>query len=534
MIPIDPHNEMAYSFVVFGASGGLAKQKVFPALWALYRENRLPQGTKIFTFCRSPLQTKAYRLQVLPYMDLDKNRDPKKYNLFWTNVHCLQGEYDKPEHYAALTEAMVRQEAKHNQVRANRIFYLALPPVVFDQVTLNASRKCSSPTGWTRIIVEKPFARDDVSYRVFQASLCNSFRESQIYLMDHLLSRQVMQNFFALRYSNHLWGETLNNRHVAAVMISVKSDLPVPASRADYFNHMGIIRDLMTNYMIQVVAMLAMDQPYANTADDLRVERLKVLRQVLTPNMGDVVLAQYRNNRREEDPAKCGYTEHSYIPKDSFTPTFALLVLHINNRRWSGVPFILRAGKALNDSKSEVRIQYKPVDCDSFHSDSADVRNELVLRSFPTEEVFMRMRLKRHGEDLCLRESEINLRVDDRGPKGIQGLPGFLLNVFQGDQTLFMRTDEQCEIWRIFSPILNSIDSDRPRPLHYDFGSRGPLLAYRKAERAGFVFFASDEWHQSEETLEYTVKRSKQLIGPYTALKPVREPRSKRTSKLSS
>ncbi|XP_016970623.2 LOW QUALITY PROTEIN: glucose-6-phosphate 1-dehydrogenase [Drosophila rhopaloa] len=534
MLPIDPHNEMAYSFVVFGASGSLAKQKVFPALWSLYRENRFPQGVKIFTFCRTQLQTKTLRLQVLPYMDLDKNRDPKKYNRFWTNVHCVQGEYDRPEHYVALSEAMVRQEEKHSQVHANRIFYLALPPVVFDQVTLNASRKCTSPSGWTRIIVEKPFARDDVSFRTYQTSLCNSFRESQIYLMDHLLSRQVMQNFFALRYSNHLWGETLNNRHVAAVMISVKCELPVQAGRADYFNQFGIIRDLMTNHMIQVLAMLTMDQPYANSADDLRVERLKILRQVLTPNMGDVVLAQYRNNGREADPAKCGYTEHSYVPKDSFTPTFALVVLHINNRRWSGVPFILRAGKAMNDSKSEVRIQYKPGDCDVFHSESADVRNELVLRSFPTEEVFMRMRLKRHGEDLCLRESEISLRVDDRGPKGIEGYPGFLLNVFQGDQTLFMRTDEQCEIWRIFSPILSSIETDRPRPLHYDFGSRGPLQAYRQAERAGFVFFASDEWHQSEEALEYTVKKSKQLIGPHTAFKPVRQPRSVRNSKLSS
>ncbi|XP_017049213.1 glucose-6-phosphate 1-dehydrogenase [Drosophila ficusphila] len=533
MLPIDPNNEVAYSFVVFGASGALAKQKVFPALWALYRENRLPQGTRIFTFCRTHLQTKTYRLQVLPYMELEKSRDPPKYNRFWASVQCVQGEYDKPEHYVALAEAMAHQEAKHNQVQANRIFYLALPPAAFDQVTLNASRKCASPTGWSRVVVEKPFARDDVSYRVLQTSLCNCFRESQIYLMDHLLSRQVMQNFFALRFSNHLWSETLNNRHVAAVMISVKCELPVGAYRSDYFNSFGIIRDLMTNHMVQVLAMLAMDQPYTNSAEDLRAERLNVLRQVLTPSMADVVLGQYRNNKRETDPAKCGYTEHSFIPKDSFTPTFAMVVLRLNNRRWNGVPFILRAGKALNDTKSEVRIQYKPADCDSFHSDSADARNELVLRSHPTEEVFMRMRLKRHGEDLCLRESEVSLRVDDRGPKGLSGYPGFLLNVFHGDQTLFMRTDEQCEIWRIFSPILSSIELDRPRPLTYDFGSRGPQQAYRHAERVGFVFFASDEWHQSTETLEYTLKRSRQLIGPHTALKPVREVRSKRFTELS-
>ncbi|KAH8379842.1 hypothetical protein KR009_007549 [Drosophila setifemur] len=531
MLPIDLNNETAYSFVVFGASGSLAKQKVFPALWNLFRENRLPQSTRIYTFSRTHMQTKTYRLQLIPFMNLDRAKDPNAYNSFWTKVHCVQGEYDKPEDYADLAQTMAKHETKHNQVIANRIFYLALPPAVFDMVTFNAGRKCSSSTGWTRIVVEKPFGRDDASFRPFQAALCNSFKESQIFLIDHLLSKQVMQNFFALRYSNHLWGETLNNRHVAAVMISVKYEDPVPASRADYFNYFGIIRDVMTNHMMQLMAMVTMDQPFSNSSEDLRTERLKVLRDILTPNMGDVVIAQYRNNGRETDPARCGYTEHPYVPKDSFTPTFAMVVLNVNNRRWSGVPFILRAGRGMNDTKVEVRIQYKPADCNSFHSDTADVRNELVLRLHPTEEFFMRMRLKRAGEELCLRESELSLRVDDKGPRHrcLASYPTSLLDVFNGDQTLFMRTDEQCEIWRIFSPILATIDSDRPRPLNYELGSRGPVVAYHKAEREGFVFFASDEWHQSVETLEYTVKKSKLLIGPHTALKPVRDPKPKGT-----
>ncbi|KAH8257462.1 hypothetical protein KR038_010372 [Drosophila bunnanda] len=524
MLPNDPHNEETYSLVILGASGVVARQKLFPALWTLFRDNRLPQNLRIFTFCRTPLQTKIFRLQVLPYMSLDRTKDPDKYNRFWKIVECVQGDYDKTDHFGSLGNPILEYEEHHPQSQANRIFYLALPPVVFDAVVLNISRKCGSPTGWTRIVVEKPFARDDLTYKAFQNTLCNCFKESQIFLMDHLLSKRVLQNFMALRYANHLWAATLNNQHVAAVMVSVKCENPVRASRSEYFNQFGIIRDLMTNHMMQMLALLVMDQPYGNTTEDLRSERLATLRQVLTLNMNDIIIGQYRNNRREEDPAKCGYAEHNYIPKDSFQPTFALVVLSINNRRWSGVPFILRAGKALNDSKSEVRIQYKPVENCDMYADSDEARNELVLRWHPTEEVFMRVRLKRPGEDLSLREAELNLRVDDRGP-GARGLDRYcssIMDVFNGDQTYFMRTDEQCEIWRIFSPILTTIEVDRPRPLFYDFGSRGPPQAYQLASRAGFAFFASDEWHESEETLEYTLKKSRIPIGPHTALKPVR------------
>ncbi|KAH8294052.1 hypothetical protein KR054_007839 [Drosophila jambulina] len=532
MLPNEPHNEEAHSLVILGASGAVARQKLFPALWILFRDNRLPQNLRIITFCRTQLMTKFLRLQVLPYMSLDRTKDPDKYNRFWKIVECVQGEYDKPDHFVSLAEKIMQHEANHPQAPANRIFYLALPLVVFDTVVMNISRKCGSSTGWTRIVLEKPFARDDITYRPFQNTLCTCFKESQIYLMDHLLSKRVLQNFLALRYANYLWGATLNNQHVAAVMISVKCDQPVRDSRAEYFNHFGIIRDLMTNHMSQMLAMLVMDQPYGNTVEDLRSERLKTLRQVLTLTMSDVIIAQYRNNRREEDPAKCGYTEHHYIPKDSFQPTFALAVLSINSKRWSGVPFILRAGKALNDSKSEVRIQYKPAEnCDTFGV-SGEARNELVLRWHPSEEVFMRMRLKRTGEDLTLRDTELNLRVDDRGP-GSRGLDQYstsLLDIFNGNQTYFMRTDEQCEIWRIFSPILTTIEQDRPRPLSYDYGSRGPSQAYQLAARAGFAFFASDEWHESEETLEYTLKKSRILIGPHTALKPVRENKAMKSS----
>ncbi|XP_017134833.1 glucose-6-phosphate 1-dehydrogenase [Drosophila miranda] len=529
MQPIDPNNDTATSFVVLGASGKLAKEKIFPALWALYRDNRLPQGTRIFTYCRTKLHTRTFRLTCAPYMDLDPERDPPRFNIFWTTVHCVQGQYDQADDYVALTEAMVRQETKHNQVYANRIFYLALPPITFDHVTLNLGRMCKSPLGCTRIVVEKPFARNDLTFKPYQTLLCQSFKESQIYMIDHYLSKQISQNLFGLRFANNLWSETLNNRHVAAVLITWKCEKPVKA-RAEYFNFYGIIRDVMTNHMMQLLALVAMDKPYTNTIDDLRDQRLNIFKDVVTPDMGDVIIGQYR--RAENDPEKMGYTEHSYIPRDSLTPTFAMVVLHIKSRRWSGVPFILRAGKAMNDTKIEVRIQYKSVACDEGNSKDLDIRNELVLRLAPFEEIFMRLRLKQPGEELCLKEAALNLRVDERDTKYMPNFRSQILDILKGNQSMFMRTDEQCEIWRIFSPILQKIDLDRPKPLPYDFGTRGPLLAYRKAERVGFVFFTSDEWRESKENLHYTVKSSRILSGPHYSLKPDRQPAKLKPSEI--
>ncbi|KAH8245527.1 hypothetical protein KR032_011355 [Drosophila birchii] len=521
--------EVTHTLVIFGASGNLARRKLFPLLWSLYRDDQLPKRFRIFTYCRTPVRVKTYRRRVLPYVNLDRSKDLEKYERFWSKVYCVQGKYNKAEHYAALAKAMRIQERRHTHMispKTNRIFYLALPPRSFDQVTLHASNQCSSPNGWTRIIVEKPFASDDITYGLFGKALRESFRESQIYLIDHQLSRRVFHNYHQLRFANRFWGSTMTNQHVAAVMISVKSKLPVPEWRANYFEEFGIIRDLMSNHMMHMLALVAMDQPFANTTEELREERLKVFSRMKVPNISHVVLGQYRSKEENEDSARCGYKEHSYIAKDSTQATFAMVILYIDSPRWEGVPFILRAGMALNDTKTEVRIQYKSVSCRPYHTDKGEIRNEMVLRTQPTEAFYLRLRLKGPGMQLCPGEAEVNLCLDDLGREipPMKYYQDALLDVIKGDQTFFFQTAEQCQIWRIFSPILTTIDDIRPYPLYYEFGSRGPMQAFRQAERAGFVFFATDEWHQSEEALEYTVEKSEMAKGSpeIRAIKPER------------
>lgn len=515
MHPIDPTCEIAYSFVVFGASGKLSKTKIFPALWVLYRENRLPQNFKIYLFCRTYLEVSQFRLQVIPYMELDKNRDPVKYNYFWTNVHSYRGMYDNLTDYVGLRDFMMLQEKKFNCTVANRIFYLAIPPAIFDPITLNLTRKCLSKTGWSRVVLEKPFGRSDVTYRPYQTQLCQTFREAQIYMIDHYISKRILQNWFVVRFTNQVWAETWNSKHIAAIMITMKCERPV-VSRPEYFNQFGIIRDLMINTMMQLLLMLTIEQPYSNHVEDMRDEKMKVLRKIVTLHIDDVILGQYVNNGMETDPAKVGYTQHPYMPKNSMTPTFAMAVMHVNNKRWTGVPFILRVGKAMNETKTEIRVQYKPTDCD-ISTKSKTLPNELVMRLVPKEELFMRMMVKAPGKDgLCLRQYDMNLMLPERNPVK-SNLQNLLLDVIAGNQMLFMRTDEQCEVWRIFTPVLAYIDVETPKPLYYPFGSRGPMLAYEMAASHGFKFYQSDAWHQDQEEPQNLAEDGTVIVGPTRA-----------------
>lgn len=515
MQPIDPTDEVAYSFVVFGASGRLSMTKIFPALWILYRENRLPQNFKIYLFCRTYLEVSKFRLQVIPYMELDKTRDPVKYNSFWTNVHSYHGMYDNVKDYIALRNFMNEKETKNNCTVANRIFYLAIPPAIFDPITLNLSRKCVSKTGWSRIVVEKPFGRSDQTYRPYQTQLCQTFKESQIYMIDHYINKRILQNWFVVRFTNTVWAETWSNKNISAVMISMKCERPVE-SRPEYFNQFGIIRDLMTNTMMQLLLMLAIDQPYSNNVEDMRDEKMKVLRKIVTLSIDDVLLGQYVNSGVETDPDKVGYTQHPYIPKNSMTPTFAMAVLRVNSKRWNGVPFILRVGKAMNETKTEIRVQYKQTDCD-LSKQSKGLPNELVMCLAPKEELYMRMMLKAPARDgLCLRQYDMNLMLQERNPVK-SNLQNLLLDVIAGNQMLFMRTDEQCEVWRIFTPVLAYIDAETPKPLYYPFGSRGPILAYEMAASHGFIFYHSNAWHQSGEEAQNLDDDGNVIVPPSRA-----------------
>ncbi|XP_014209361.1 glucose-6-phosphate 1-dehydrogenase [Copidosoma floridanum] len=477
------------SYVV--SQGDLAKKKIYPTLWWLFRDNLLPQSTMFFGYARSKLTIELLRAKCEPYMKV-KPGEEERHEEFWRLNHYAAGSYESDEDFAELDRQLVRLEA--NAPRVNRLFYLALPPSVFEPVTVHLQRTCMAQNGWTRIIIEKPFGRDAASSQKLSDHLAGLFREEQIYRIDHYLGKEMVQNLMTLRFGNRIFSPTWNRDNIASVQISFKEDFGTQG-RGGYFDEFGIIRDVMQNHLLQILSLVAMEKPASCHPDDIRNEKVKVLKCIRPLQLDDVVLGQYVGDPEASDPeARLGYLDDATVPAGSNTPTFAMAVLKINNERWDGVPFLLRCGKALNERKAEVRIQYQDVSGDIF--DGKGKRNELVIRVQPGEALYIKMMTKSPGITFDMEETELDLTYCSRykGLKLPDAYERLILDVFCGSQMHFVRSDELSEAWRIFTPLLHQIETEDIRPTPYKYGSRGPKEANEMAKRNNFVFYGTYTW----------------------------------------
>jgi len=297
---------------------------------------------------------------------------------------------------------------KIKQQAANRIFYLAIPPTIFVDVGKGIQPAAMSKTGWNRVIVEKPFGRDLESSRHLGKQLAALFEETQIYRIDHYLGKEMVQNLMSTRFANAVFEPLWNRQHIQCVVITFKENFGTKG-RGGYFDKFGIIRDVMQNHLLQVLSLVAMEPPSSLKAEDVRDEKVKVLRSITPIVRDDLVIGQYK---AASDGSEVSYTEDPTVPADSRTPTFAAACLHINNARWNGVPFILKCGKALNERKAEVRIQFKmPVN--GLYQNKMSP-NELVLRLQPHEAMYMKLSTKKPGLSSELIHSELDLTYNER------------------------------------------------------------------------------------------------------------------------
>ncbi|XP_076033878.1 glucose-6-phosphate 1-dehydrogenase Zw [Oratosquilla oratoria] len=476
-------------FVVLGASGDLAKKKIYPTLWALYRDILVPQDTQFVGYARSNLTVEDVRKKCEPYMKV-KSEEQEKYEEFWKINTYVRGSYDKGEDFAILSKHLKDQ----NDRDANRIFYLALPPSVYESVTANIHAHCQDTKGWVRVIIEKPFGKDLASSAKLSDHLASLFKEEQIYRIDHYLGKEMVQNLISVRFGNRIFGPTWNRDNIASVLISFKEPFGTQG-RGGYFDEFGIIRDVMQNHLLQILCLVAMEKPCSTSADDIRDEKVKVLKCMDTLTLDDVVLGQYMAdpNGTTED-SRMGYLDDPTVPSGSCTPTYALGVCKINNERWDGVPFILRCGKALNERKAEVRIQYHDVPGDIFHGQSK--RNELVLRVQPGEAIYCKVMTKTPGMTFGIEETELDLTYVSRykNAKLPDAYERLILDVFCGSQMHFVRNDELAEAWRIFTPLLHEIEAATVKPLQYMYGSRGPKEADDMCAKNNFKYYGSYKW----------------------------------------
>ncbi|KAK2184907.1 hypothetical protein NP493_249g08013 [Ridgeia piscesae] len=512
-------NPIPHIFVIMGASGDLAKKKIYPTLWWLFRDGLLPKKTHFIGYARSSLTMKDLRAKTEPHMkhpwgdsplesqmrpnfqqfcaalEIKEDEKAKAAEFFRLNSY-QSGKYDVPGDFQALDQHIRKLQTSSGQ--ANRLFYLALPPSVYHDVTLNLSKHCMScdQDCWTRVIVEKPFGRDSQSSAELSHHLSSLFTEEQIYRIDHYLGKEMVQNLMVLRFANRMFSRVWNRDNIASVVITFKEPFGTQG-RGGYFDQFGIIRDVMQNHLLQILTLVAMEKPISTSPEDIRNEKVKVLRCIPEVKYEDIVLGQYvgSSSAPEGDEARNGYLDDPTVPKGSKTATFVEAVLFIKNERWEGVPFIMRCGKALNERKAEVRIQFHDVPGNIFCPDLVQ-RNELVIRVQPGEAIYMKLMMKKPGMTFGVEETELDLSYGSRyqGVKMPDAYERLLVDVFTGTQIHFVRSDELAEAWRIFTPILHQIDTEKPDPIPYEYGSRGPPAADELREKHNFHYAGTYKW----------------------------------------
>lgn len=478
--------------IVLGASGDLAKKKIYPTLWMVFKNDRFPPGTRIVGYARSPLTVNDIKTKCKPFIKV-KEGDAAKVDQFWAINSYVKGSYTEKEAFENLNKELLKIERGHEA--GNRLFYLALPPSVFAPVTTHIKGAAMSPTGWSRIIVEKPFGKDSDSSAELSQHLSGLFKEEEIYRIDHYLGKEMVQNLMVLRFANSTFQPVWNRNNIANVTITFKEPFGTQG-RGGYFDEFGIIRDVMQNHLLQVMSLVAMEKPATERAEDIRDEKVKVLRCIHPIKLGEVVLGQYVGNPDGEGDAKLSYLDDKTVPVGSRTPTYAMAAMHIRNERWDGVPFILKCGKALNERKAEVRVQFRDVPGDIFGGKCR--RNELVIRLQPNEAMYLKVMTKTPGMSFEPVESELDLTYKAR--YGDIALPDayerLILDTLSGSQAHFVRSDELAEAWRIFTPLLHVIEKENIVPIKYTYGSRGPKEADEMAKSLGFVFSPTYKWKE--------------------------------------
>jgi len=462
------------NFVVIGASGDLSRKKIIPALFSLFVGGFLPKEYNVIGYARTEMDDNSFRKMAEEILIPKYEKDTESQNKipeFLKRCTYVFGQYDSVNDFIALKDHMASLSA----VGFNRMFYMAIPPSIFlaTSVSIHESglMEKANQDCWSRVVLEKPFGRDSESFKELNESLSKVIPEKQTYRIDHYLGKEVIQNLMVLRFANLIFEPIWNRNYVSSVVISWSEKIGV-SGRAGYFDHYGIIRDVMQNHLMQILSLVAMEPPINLDAENIRDEKVKVLKCVSPLTINDLVIGQYI---RSEDRKTPGYLEEPGVPKDSITPTYTKASFKINNFRWEGVPFKLLAAKAYDKTCTEIRINFKEVPGFIYPSLRAMNPNTLVIRVQPDEAIRLEVVNKFPGLAMRFENASLNLHYQsDFQQKLHDAYERLLLDVLRGDKSLFIRDDELAASWNIVTPVLKELEKWKIKPMPYIFGTRGP------------------------------------------------------------
>ena len=484
--------------VVFGATGDLSGRKILPALYNLSKQRSLPAGFAVVGAAMTEMSDQSFRqlaAQKIREFSRTQPIDDRVLSSFLDMLSYVKVDFSKVEDFKALGQKLQELD-NSNHIPGNRVFYCATPPPTYQLIAVQLQAAAlNTGDGWKRIVVEKPFGIDLKSARELTQTLHKVFTEDSVYRIDHYLGKETVQNILAFRFANSIFEPVWNANLIDSVQITIAEELGIEG-RGAYYDQAGALRDIIQNHGLQLVTLTAMEPPLAFEANAVRDEKVKVLRSI-RPLFGEdieqsTVRGQYASGWVLGEKV-AAYREEKNVAADSQTETYAALRLFVDNWRWAGVPFYIRAGKRLPKRVTEIRVQFKRPPHLTFGREAMKEvdPNAITLRIQPEEGISLKFGAKVPSAGLRIRSVTMDFQYMTsflvEAPEAYERL---LLDCMIGDPTLFIRADEVEAAWTLIDPIEDAWRNGRPPLETYAAGTWGPPSTEKLLQADG------REWHR--------------------------------------